>query len=255
VDGVKTIDGIVCGYDKKYHPPVQCERIVPKCAPYDAPPHASVSDTAEIEVGKCVDIICDDDFQLVPGTASRACCVEEGEGVHYEPYNAECEPLQQCPPFPPPEHGGVRPSGITHVGDQVEIWCDDGYHLCDDCSDIATCTGTAYDIGPVTCVKDEHCDPYPAPPHATVTPSGNVTEGNCVHIECDPGYHYDDQFEGKTDPCCVMDVVEGHLVWEQGKKCTAADECVVCNDITECPHCFIGPKVAPAKRREVHFDR
>jgi len=37
-----------------------------------------------------------------------------------------------------------------------------------------------------------------------------------------------------------MDVVEGHLVWEQGKKCTAADECVVCNDITECPHCFIG---------------
>jgi len=97
VDGVKTIDGIVCGYDKEYHPPVQCERIVPKCAPYDAPPHASVSDSGEIEVGKCVDIICDDDFQLVPGTESRACCVEEGEGVHYEPYNAECEPLQQCP--------------------------------------------------------------------------------------------------------------------------------------------------------------
>lgn len=42
------------------------------------------------------------------------------------------------------------------------------------------------------------------------------------------------------DPCCVMDVVEGHLVWEQGKTCVATDECVVCNDITECPHCFIG---------------
>ena len=28
VDGVKTIKGVVCGYDRKYHPPVQCKRIV-----------------------------------------------------------------------------------------------------------------------------------------------------------------------------------------------------------------------------------
>ena len=49
----------------------------------------------------------------------------------------------------------------------------------------------------------------------------------------------------------------GHAqVWEKGAMCRGgADECVICNDITVCPHCFIGPKVAPAKRREVHFDR
>jgi hypothetical protein len=42
-----------------------------------------------------------------------------------------------------------------------------------------------------------------------------VTEGNCVHIQCDPGYDYDDMFGGKADPCCVFDVVVGHLVFEQ----------------------------------------
>ena len=83
---------------------------------------------------------------------------------------------------------------------------------------LGSCGSTAYDIGPVTCVKDEHCDPYPAPPHATVTPSGNVTEGNCVHIECDPGYHYDDQFEGKTGECrspvvALFMVVGGSWLW------------------------------------------
>ena len=42
-----------------------------------------------------------------------------------------------------------------------------------------------------------------------------MTEGNCVHIQCDPGYDYDDMFGGKADPCCVFDVVVGHLVFEQ----------------------------------------
>ena len=42
-----------------------------------------------------------------------------------------------------------------------------------------------------------------------------MTEGKCVHIQCDPGYDYDDMFGGKADPCCVFDVVAGHLVWEQ----------------------------------------
>ena len=85
-------------------------------------------------------------------------------------------------------------------GNTQAISCDEGYHLCDDCTDIATCTGTSYDTGPVTCVKEEHCDPYLAPVHSTVTPGGNVTEGNCVHIQCDPGYLYDNMFAGKSDP-------------------------------------------------------
>lgn len=253
VDGVPTVKGVVCGFDKKYHPPVMCEVVVPKCAPYQAPEHGAVSPTGPVEEGECVHVECDDPYQMAPGSESRACCVE---GQKWDPPRAECEPLQQCPPFPTPLHGRVKPNGVTHVGDQVAVSCDAGYRLCVDCSDIATCTGTSYDIGPVTCVKEDHCDPFIAPPHATVTPTGNVTEGHCVHIQCDPGYLYDNTFSGKSDPCCVLDIVAGKLGWQQGKICAASiAECVVCNDITICPHCFIGPKVAPAKRREVHFDR
>ena len=145
-------------------------------------------------------------------------------------------------------------TGITHVGDQVSITCDAGYRLCKDCSDVATCTGTTYDIGPVTCVAIPQCAPYPATACMTVTPSGNVTEGGCVHIECKPGCEFDSS-GNKENPCCVFDIVSGELGWEEGKRCLPPQhECVVCNDIAICPHCFIGPKVAPSKRREVHFD-
>jgi len=76
IGGVPTVKGVVCGYDRKYHPPVECEVVVPKCAPYDAPVHGSVFPTGEVEEGECVDIVCDDKYQLVPGSKSRACCVE-----------------------------------------------------------------------------------------------------------------------------------------------------------------------------------
>ena len=242
VDGVTYVHGIVCGDDRRYHPPLLCRRRVVYCPPYTPPAHGSVTPSGAVAVGDCVDVACDDGYELSPESEREACCVE---GPHYDPPSAVCNPVQQCPPFPPPDHGRVAPTGITHVGDQVQISCDQGYHLCDTCSEVATCTGTTYDIGPQTCVKDAHCDPYPVPPHATVEPSGNVTEGNCVHIQCKPGYEYDDTFGGKTDPCCVMDVVAGHLVWEQGKKCTGgAAECVVSHYCSS-PLPFQGPHACP----------
>ena len=74
VDGAATISGIVCAYDKQYHPPVVCQKHVPKCAPFEAPAHGAVHPDGEVEVGECVDIVCDDNYQLVPGAATRACC-------------------------------------------------------------------------------------------------------------------------------------------------------------------------------------
>ena len=37
VQGAKTISGIVCAYDKQYHPPVECVKITPKCDPFQPP--------------------------------------------------------------------------------------------------------------------------------------------------------------------------------------------------------------------------
>ena len=53
------------------HAAVECEVVVAKCAPFEAPEHGSVSPDGEVAVGECVDIVCDDHYQLVPGSPSR----------------------------------------------------------------------------------------------------------------------------------------------------------------------------------------
>ena len=143
---------------------------------------------AEGDVARCdkVEIKCDEHYEL-DGRANAfpdPYCLQSGE---YEE-GQSCVPIS-CPPYPAPKYGEVWPTGSVKAGDRVVISCASGYQAEYErggrrnpkCLDTRT-----YEAG-ITCVPI-YCNPYEAPAHATVAPSGKVLVGQRVTIACNQGY-------------------------------------------------------------------
>jgi len=256
-DGYQLPDGVdgevVCEAGNQYNPSsVTCQKI-PSCPPYPVPDHGHVSpEGSRSKVGDQVDIVCDPGYKLGPGYSGKAICEPDGQ---YDQPEAECVKIEECPPYPTPAHGRASPQKIMHVGDQVNIECDDGYRLSPESSSVATCIGSTYNYPSAVCQPLPICGVFAPPEHGSVKPAGNVSEGGCVKIQCDDGYVFEADEEGSDHPCCEKDIISGSLDFQPGGQCVQPDQaCSICSDITVCPHCFIGRKEFPAKRRSFHFD-
>jgi len=243
----------VCGEDGKYNPPSIACLPIPECPAYPVPAHGRVSPGGCVSIGGQVSVECDEGYTLSPNSSSTPICTTGGV---YDVPSAQCLPNPACPPYPKVEHGSVTPERVEHVGDQVEIECDEGYELDKHSSSIATCEGSEYDYPSATCVPLPVCPPLVPPEHGHGV-GINVTLGKCVPVECDEGYQFDpDSDEGMERPCCIRDIIEDVVRFEEVKKCYKPDQmCDICNDIDVCPHCFIGNKKYAARRREFNFDR
>lgn len=228
--------------------------LTPSCPPFPAPLHGSVAPGGRVEIGARVVVECDEGFRMEEGAVDTFEC-QEGGTYGPDAHPPVCNPIPHCPPYPEPVHGHASPAGVPlKVGDQVEVYCDPGYRLGPDSSSIVTCTGTEYDYPLTRCVPLPSCGPYGTVPHGHATPKGNITEGKCVEIKCDEGFQMDPNDSlGHEKPCCLMDIVAGRLKFQQGKACEEIP-CSICSDREVCPHCFIGKKEFPAKRREFNFD-
>jgi len=121
----------------------------------------------------------------------------KNKGVEIMPSDVPLETLtlargcQQCPPYPDVEYGTWTPAGGVGAGDHIEITCDDGFRskplgengegtVSPECQFDMTFTPG------VQCVAV--CAPLDAPPHGSVSPTGDIEMFDWVTLNCDEGY-------------------------------------------------------------------
>jgi hypothetical protein len=131
-----------CQKDGKYTAAGTCEPIT--CAPYQAPPHAKSNPDGVVKYKEQVNVTCDEGY----AGGYVVVCGKDG----YEGQGGECAPIM-CPPYAPPPHASVTPTGDVQSGVKVNVTCDDGYAPSGPVEDVVCGPDGAYTGKAVDCVK------------------------------------------------------------------------------------------------------
>lgn len=154
-------------------PEVECVRV---CPPFPAVSHGAASPKGRTHQGDEVVITCSPGFTVsVPG--GSAIC-DDGA---YSPPVITCNKAKQCPPYPAPANGYVRPAGKVRVGNHASVVCDEGYKLSPNSTSSPLCIdGGVFDVPEAVCEPVKGCPPYPPVVHGSVTPDTPLKVGDQV---------------------------------------------------------------------------
>jgi hypothetical protein len=169
---------------------------IAQCGAYVVEHGVAVPDGDTLQ-GDIVTITCDGGYGLIESVLSgpAATCVDGGQGSGgvYDKPAAVCR--AQCAPLEAVAHGAVSPVGSVWESTIVSISCKSGYYLAAGSYTYATCTDTGsggdYVFDPAntnhpTCIAV--CKAFGSVEHGSVTPSGEVHDGDLVNVQCDNGY-------------------------------------------------------------------